>query len=74
MYWNPIESGILDSHLGFQIPGSGHSSLSMELGFQIPIVNRIPDSLSFIPDSKAQDSGLHKQNFLRFRIPQANIS
>ena len=74
MYWNPRESGILDSPPWIPIPGSGHSSLSMELGFQIPIVNGIPDSLSCIPDSKARDSGLHKQNFLRFRIPQANIS
>ena len=46
----------------------------MEFGFRIPIFNGIPDSLSFIPDSKAQDSWLHKQKFLRFRIPQAKIS
>ena len=36
-----------------------------ELGFWIPIVRGITDSLRFIPDSKAQDI---------FRIPQANIS
>ena len=29
----------------------------------------IPDSLSYILDSKVQDSGFHKQNFPRFRIP-----
>ena len=34
----------------------------MELRFQIPIVSEIPDSLSCIPDFKAQDSGFHKQN------------
>ena len=27
------------------------------------------DSLSCIPDSKAQDSGFHKQKFLAFRNP-----
>ena len=35
----------------------------MELGFRIPIVSGIPDSLSCIPDSKAQDSGFHKPRF-----------
>ena len=47
---------------------------SVELGFQMPIVSGIPDSFSCVPDSKAQDSGFHKQNFPGFRIPQANIS
>ena len=31
----------------------------------------IPDSLSFIPDSKVQDSEFQKQNFLRFQLSQA---
>ena len=39
----------------------------MELGFQVVIVSEIPGFLSWIPDSKAQRSGLHKQKFLRFR-------
>ena len=43
--------------------GSGFQSL---LGF--------PDSLSSILDSKAQDSGFHKQNVLGSRIPHAKIS
>jgi len=30
------------------------------------IVCGIPDSLSSIPESKAQDSGIHKQRFLKF--------
>ena len=38
-------------------------SLSVELGFRIPIVSGIPDSLSCIPDSKAQDSGFHSKFF-----------
>ena len=42
---------------GFQIPGIGFQSLSVELGFRIPIVNVIPDYWSCIPDSKVQDSG-----------------
>ena len=29
----------------------------------IPVVIGIPDSLSCIPDSKAQDSGFHKEKF-----------
>ena len=32
---------------------------SLELGLWIPIVDEITDSLSSIPDSKAQDSGFH---------------
>ena len=32
---------------------------SVELGLKIPIVSGMPDSLSCIPDSKAQDSGFH---------------
>ena len=42
--------------------------LVSELGFQIPIVRGIADSLSWIPDSKAQDFWLHKswtQNTLK---------
>ena len=48
-------------------------SLSEELGLRIPIDSGIVDSLSCIPDSKAQDSafhskicwisGVHKQKF-----------
>ena len=39
---------------GFQI---------LELAFGFPVVRGVPDSLSCIPDSKAQDSSLYKQNF-----------
>ena len=35
--------------------------------YWIPIVGGILDSLSCIPDSKAQDSGFQKQKFPRFR-------
>ena len=35
--------------------------MSAEFGFRFPIVRGIPDSLSCISDSKAQDSGNHKQ-------------
>ena len=38
----------------------GFKVLSKELGFLIPIINRIPDS-------KDRDSRFHKQNFLGFR-------
>ena len=36
--------------------------LSVELGLRIPIVCGIPDSLTFISDSKNQGSEFHKQN------------
>ena len=52
---------------GFRIPGTGFQSLSVELGFWIPIVSGIPESLSCIPDSKTHDSGFHEQKFPRFR-------
>ena len=49
-------------------------SLSVELGFRISIFNGIPDSLSYIPDSKAQDSGPHRQNFFRILDSTSKIS
>ena len=55
----------MQDSLGFWIP---------HRGLRIPIVRGIPDSLSYIRDSKAKDSGFHKQNFPGFRIPQVNIS
>ena len=58
---NHIAYTVLDS-LGFWIPPGAH-------GLLIPLVIGIPDSLSCIADSKAQDSGFHKQNFPGFRIP-----
>ena len=33
------------------------------------VVSGIPDSLNCFPGSKAQDSGIHKQEFLRFQAP-----
>ena len=60
-FWNPS--------CGFQIPGTGFQSLSVELGFCILIISGIAivDSLSCIPDSKPQDSGFHNQNFPRLQ-------
>ena len=57
---------------GFQEPDS--SFRSVQLRFWIPVISGIPDSLSKISDSKAQDSGFHKQNFPGVWIPQAKIS
>ena len=48
-------------------------SLSAELEFRIPIIGEIPDSLSWTPDSKAQDSGFQKKTFSGFKIPQAKV-
>ena len=47
---------------GFQ-PGTEFQSLMMELGFRTPIVSEIPDS-------KAKDSGFHRQNYWS-RIPDS---
>ena len=60
--------GIQDSlgfwipHRGFRIPGTGFQYLSVELEIWIPILGRIPDSLSCILNSKAQDTGFHSKN------------
>ena len=43
--------------------------LSVELGFQIPIVSRTPASLSCILEFKAQDSVSHKHKFPK--IPES---
>ena len=51
---------------GFPIPGTGFQSFSVELGFWILI-------FIGILDCKVQYSGFNLQNFLGFRIPQANI-
>ena len=56
------ESGI--ARRGFRILATGFQSLPVERGFWISIVCGIPDSLSYIPDYKAQ------QNFPAFRIPE----
>ena len=58
-----LDSGI--PHRGFRIPSTG---------LRIPIVSGIPDSMSFIPDFKAQVSGFHKQKFpLLTRCPKQNF-
>ena len=56
---------------GFRIPGTGIQFLIVELGFWIPVVSVIPESMSCIPDSKAQDSGSRKQKILGFRNPDS---
>ena len=38
----------------------------MDFGCWIPIVSGIPYSLSYVPDSKAHDSGFHKPKFPGF--------
>ena len=59
--------GIQDSlgswipYRGFQTPGTGFQSLSVELWLWIAIVSGIPDFLSCITGSKVYDSGFHKQ-------------
>ena len=69
---------VLDSR--YRILVSGFQALKH--GFWLSIVSGIPGSLSYIRDTKAQDSRYHKHNFPRipestsnkfpgFRIPQA---
>ena len=72
MQGNPRQSWILDSTTWisdsrYWIP----DSLWVELGFRIPIVSGIPNSLNCSLDSKAQDSGFHRQKFLGFTNPDS---
>ena len=77
LFWNidRLMRGIQDSlgfwipRRGFRISGIGSHYFSVQFGFWIPIVSGIPDSLSCIPDSKAQDSEFRKQKI--FRIPES---
>ena len=64
-----LDSGFHAANSRFQV--TGFQSLSMELGFWIPIDCGIPDSLSCILDSKTQDSRFQKQKFPRFRNPDS---
>ena len=56
-------------------------SLSLKLGIRMPIVTGTSDSLTHIPDFKAQESGSHNSNFPDskiqrpkiFRIPKAKF-
>ena len=59
--------GVLIPRRGFRIPVTGFQALKH--GFWFSIVSGIPDSLSYIPDIKAQDFGYHKYNFSR--IPES---
>ena len=68
--------GIQDS-LGFWIPfyglwfpGAGFQSFSVERGFWIPFLSEMSEYFSSILDSKALDSGFHKQNFPELWILQ----
>ena len=52
--------------MDFRNPGPGFQSLfswNLDSRFQSFAEFRIPDSLSCVVDSKAQDSGFHKQSF-----------
>ena len=60
-----LDCGLEAVDSGFQdwIP----DSLIVEKGFRILFIIGIPDSLSCIPESKAQDSGFHKPKFAPFQ-------
>ena len=53
----------------YRILVSGFQALKH--GFMLSIVSGIPGSLSYIPDTKAQDSRYHKHKFPRFWNPPA---
>ena len=63
-----LDSGFLAVDSGFQV---FNSSVGFRLGFRIPIVSEILGSSNWIPDSKVQDSGFHKQQFPRFQNPNS---
>ena len=50
--------------------------MSGKLGFWIPFVCGMPDSLSCLPDSKVEDFGFYEAglNFPRSRIPKTKVS
>ena len=50
---------------------SHQDCLSLKLGFLITINSKILDSLIYIPHSKAQDFGIHKQIFSGFWNPDS---
>ena len=57
-----------------RIPGTGFQPFYVALGFWIPIVRGIPDSLSCILNSKAQDCWLCKRDFITLLILQAKTT
>ena len=59
-----LDSGSNAVDFGFQLLDPGSSSV--EPRFRIPIISGIPDCLSGVPGSKAQDAGFDKQNSLVF--------
>ena len=69
----------MQDSLGFWIPRRGFRNILCQwnLGFQIPIVSRILDSLRCIPDPKPRipDSGFHKQipEFWKLKLPDSGI-
>ena len=54
-----LDSGFHGVDSGFQVLDSSFCQWNLDSGF----VNGIPNSLSCIPDSRAQDSGFCQQNF-----------
>ena len=56
-----LDSGLHAVDSGFQLVDSSLFQWNLDSGFRIPILSRIPDSLSCIPDSKALDSRFLKE-------------
>ena len=65
-----LDSGFYALDSGFQVLDTDF--FLVELGFWIPILTKIPDSLSCISESKVQGSGFHKQIFPGFQIPKGS--
>ena len=69
-----LDSGFHDVDSWFQVLNS--DSLSVELGFRIPIVSGfwIPWTVFPVPKPRTQDSGTHKQKFPWYWITEAKLS
>ena len=66
-----LDSGFQAVESGLQVLDSSLCQWNLDSGFQSLVWFGI---LSCIPDSKAQDSGFHKQSFPWLRIPEEKIS
>ena len=65
---------ILDFMLCVEFEFQVLDSLSLKLGIRIPVFTGISDSLTCIPDSKAQNSGSHDSNFPDSKFQPPKIS
>ena len=68
-----LDAGLHTMDSGFSVQILDSRSLSVELGFRIPLISGISGSQSCIPESKAQDFVFQEKKFPGLRISQTNI-